>query len=166
MSSADKIYTEADYKVDGPASELRIAIVRSVWNEDITSRLLDGALKSLHKFGISDKHIKVIDVPGSFELSIGAQMLLQECDPLPAAVICLGCVIKGETSHYQYINQTTAMGLKDVALKFNVPVIFGVLTDDSREQSLARSGGALGNKGEEAAITAVQMGLLQRRLRR
>ena len=118
------------------------------------------------KIGISDKHIRIIDVPGSFELPIGAQMLLDECDPLPGAVICIGSVIRGETSHFDFVCQSVSLGIKDVSLKYNVPVIFGVLTDDNMDQSLSRSGGNLGNKGEEAAVTAVQMAILQRRLRR
>jgi len=166
MSSTDKNLSDLNYNIDGDTSELRIAIVRSEWNAEITSRLLNGAKSALVKMGISDKHIRIIDVPGSFELPMGAQMLLDECDPLPGAVICLGCVIRGETSHFEYVSHSVSQGIKDVSLKYNVPVIFGVLTDDNKEQSLSRSGGNLGNKGEESAVTAVRMALLQRNLRR
>ena len=166
MSSTDKNLSDLDYSSHEECSELRISIVRSVWNDEITSRLLSGALESLLRMGVTEKHIRVIEVPGSFELPMGAQMLLEECDPLPSAVICLGCVIRGETSHFEYVSQAVSQGIKDVGLKYNVPVIFGVLTDDNREQSLSRSGGSLGNKGDEAAVTAVKMALLQRKIRR
>ncbi len=166
MSSSDKNLSDLDYNIDGETADLRIAIVRSEWNEDITNNLLKGALESLEKMGVTEKHIRVIEVPGSYELPMGAQMLLEECDPLPGAVICLGSVIRGETSHFDYVCQAVSQGIKDVSLKYNVPVIFGVLTDDTKEQSIARSGGIHGNKGEEAAVTAVKMAILQRHLRR
>lgn len=166
MSTADRNPLDFNLNFEAEASDLRIAIVRSQWNDDITRRLLDGAVETLKRFGIADKHLRVIDVPGSFELPLGAQMLLEECDPLPGAVICLGCIIRGETSHFEYVAQTVSSGIKDVGLKFNLPVVFGVLTDDNKQQSLDRSGGKYGNKGEEAAVTAVQMAVLQRRLRR
>lgn len=166
MSSQDKNLSDLSYEGADQASELKIAIIRSEWNSDITERLLHGAIESLHKYGIADKNIKVIHVPGSFELPIGAQMVLECQDPQPHAVICLGCVIRGETSHFDYVSQAVSSGIKDVGLKYNVPVIFGVLTDDKKEQSLARSGGELGNKGEEAAVTAVKMALIQRKLRK
>ncbi len=166
MSSTDKNLSDLNYNLEGDASEIRIAIVYSEWNAEITGKLLEGAVSSLERLGVPEKHVRIISVPGSFELPIGAQMLLDECDPLPGAVICLGCVIRGETSHFEYVSHTVSQGIKDVSLKYNVPVIFGVLTDDNKEQSLSRSGGIHGNKGEEAAVTAVQMALLQRNLRR
>ena len=166
MSSNDKNLSDLNYNVEGDTSELRIGIVRSEWNDEITGGLHKGALDALHRLGVIDKHIRSIDVPGSYELPLGAQMLIEECDPLPSAVICLGCVIRGETSHFEYVSQSVSLGIKDVGLKYNLPVIFGVLTDDNIEQSRARSGGELGNKGEEAAVTAVQMALLQRKIRK
>lgn len=166
MSSADKNLSDLNYKLEEEAADLRIAIVRSEWNNDITLRLQEGAVEALHRFGITDKHIRIVDVPGSFELPLGAQMTLEECDPLPGAVICLGCIIRGETSHFEYVAEAVSQGIKDVGLKYNLPVIFGVLTDDTKQQSIDRSGGKYGNKGEEAAVTAVQMAVLQRRLRR
>ena len=96
---------------------------------------------------------------------MGAQMFIEESEPLPHAVICLGCIIKGETSHFDFVCNSVSLGIKDVGLKYNIPVIFGVLTDNNKDQSLARSGGDLGNKGEEAGVTAVKMALLQRDLR-
>lgn len=166
MSTADKNLSDLDYNFEEDPSDLRIALVKAKWNNEITDRLLEGALKALKRCGITDNHIRVVEVPGSYELPMGAQMLLDECDPLPGAVICLGCVIRGETSHFNFVSQSVSQGIKDVGLKYNVPVIFGVLTDDTKEQSIARSGGIHGNKGEEAAVSGIEMALLQRKLRR
>ena len=165
MSSQGKNLSDLDYTSSELSSELKIAIVTSEWNGDITGRLLSGAKTALEKLGVLEKNIKCISVPGSFELPLGAQMLLEESDPLPHAIICLGCVIRGETSHFDFVCNSVSQGIKDVALKFNTPVVFGVLTDDNKDQSIARSGGELGNKGEEAGVTAVKMALLQRHLR-
>ena len=165
MSSQDKNLSDLNYITSEQCSELKIAIVTSEWNSEITDRLLSGAKSALEKFGIPDKNIKCIAVPGSFELPMGAQMFIEESEPLPHAIICLGCIIRGETSHFDFVGNTVSQGIKDVGLKYNIPIIFGVLTDDNKDQSLARSGGDLGNKGEEAGVTAVKMALLQRDLR-
>ncbi len=166
MSSLDKNLSDLNYNLSDSAAELKIALVHSEWNEEITSRLLQGCLDALSKMGVGEKNISSISVPGSFELPLGAQMLIEHNDPKPNAVICLGCIIRGETSHFDYVAQNVSSGIKDVGLKYNIPVIFGVLTDDMKSQSLDRSGGKHGNKGEEAAVTAVRMALLQRQLRR
>ena len=165
MSSQDKNLSDLNYDLSGDASELKISVVHSEWNEEITHRLLSGCLQSLKDMGVEEKNITSISVPGSFELPMGAQMLIESTDPKPNAVICLGCVIRGETSHFDFVSQSVASGVKDVGLKFSIPVIFGVLTDDNKTQSLDRSGGKHGNKGEEAAVSAVRMALLQRKLR-
>ncbi|MFZ4784138.1 MAG: 6,7-dimethyl-8-ribityllumazine synthase [Flavobacteriales bacterium] len=141
---------------------MRIGIVVSEWNNDITDNLLRGAIETLTECGASLDHLKIIYVPGSFELPSGAQMLLENTSV--EAVITLGCVIRGETPHFDFVCQTCADGIKDVALKYKKPVIFGVLTDNTLEQSRARSGGNLGNKGVEAAVTAIKMIALQRQL--
>lgn len=141
---------------------MRIGIVVSEWNNDITDNLLRGAMETLTECGASLDHLKIIYVPGSFELPSGAQMLLENSSV--EAVITLGCVIRGETPHFDFVCQTCADGVKDVALKYKKPVIFGVLTDNTLEQSRARSGGNLGNKGVEAAVTAIKMIALQRQL--
>lgn len=141
---------------------MRIGIVVSEWNNDITDNLLRGAMETLTECGASLDHLKIIYVPGSFELPSGAQMLLENTSV--EAVITLGCVIRGETPHFDFVCQTCADGVKDVALKYKKPVIFGVLTDNTLEQSRARSGGNLGNKGVEAAVTAIKMIALQRQL--
>lgn len=141
---------------------MRIGIVVSEWNNDITDNLLRGAVETLTECGASLDYIKIIYVPGSFELPSGAQMLLENTSV--EAVITLGCVIRGETPHFDFVCNACAQGVKDVAIKYKKPVIFGLLTDNNVEQSRARSGGNLGNKGVEAAVTAIKMIALQRQL--
>lgn len=142
------------------AADMRIAIVVSEWNEKITTGLLDGAKSALLKEGIAHKNLSVYFVPGSYELPLGAQFILEKGKV--DAVICLGCVIQGETKHFDFVCQGISQGIKDVALKYNSPVIFGVLTDNTLQQSIDRSGGKLGNKGIEAAISAIKMVALKR----
>jgi 6,7-dimethyl-8-ribityllumazine synthase len=142
------------------ASEMRFGIVVSDWNMEITWSLLDGAVKTLIKHGVTDKNIVVKHVPGSFELTLGAQFLA-EYDDLDA-VICLGCVIRGETPHFEYICQGVTHGITQLNLEYNLPFIFGVLTTNTRQQAVERAGGKLGNKGDEAAVTAIKMAALQR----
>ncbi|TAE18600.1 MAG: 6,7-dimethyl-8-ribityllumazine synthase [Bacteroidetes bacterium] len=137
------------------ATALRFGIVVAEWNEEITSALLDGALETLKKHGAQEQNIVIKTVPGSFELSLGAQWLAQ--DAKIDAVIALGCIIQGETRHFDFIAQAVAIGINEVGLKHNKPVIFGVLTTDNLEQAQDRSGGKHGNKGDEAAITALKM---------
>jgi 6,7-dimethyl-8-ribityllumazine synthase len=131
------------------------AIVKSEWNDEITNGLCEGACESLIHAGVAPENIHSLDVPGSFELPLGAQWAIERYEV--DAVICLGSVIRGETAHFDYVCQAVSLGIKDVALAYNLPVIFGVLTDDNIEQSRARSGGKLGNKGIEAAATALKM---------
>lgn len=115
-----------------------------------------GALSTLLEAGVPKQNIAVRNVPGTFELPIAAQMVLA-ADPSVDAVICLGCVVQGETRHFEFICQSTAQGIKDVSLKYNRPVIFGVLTPDTMQQALDRAGGKYGNKGQEAAVAALEM---------
>lgn len=133
----------------------KFAIVVAEWNEDITEPLFDGAFKALVDLGAKAKNIVRQNVPGSFELSLGAQQMAQRKNV--DAVICLGCVIKGETPHFDYICQAVAQGITHVNLKYNKPVAFGVLTTLNKKQALERAGGKYGNKGEEAALTVVKM---------
>jgi 6,7-dimethyl-8-ribityllumazine synthase len=142
------------------ASEMRFGIVVSDWNKEITWSLLDGAVKTLKKHRVTDKNIIVKHVPGSFELTLGAQFLA-EYDDLDA-VICLGCIIQGETPHFTYICQGVTHGITQLNLEYNLPFIFGVLTTDTEQQASDRAGGKLGNKGDEAAVTAIKMAALQR----
>jgi 6,7-dimethyl-8-ribityllumazine synthase len=144
------------------SSEMRFGIVVSDWNNEITGALLDGAINTLKKHGTSKKNIVVKHVPGSFELTLGAQFLA-EYDDLDA-VICLGCVIQGETPHFTYICQGVTQGITQLNMEYNIPFIFGVLTTFTHEQAASRAGGKHGNKGDEAAITAIKMAALQREM--
>lgn len=138
-------------------------IVVSEWNREITDNLLDGATSTLLSNDAEEKSIHIRHVPGSFELPLGAQYFFEYTNV--DAVICLGSVIRGETPHFDYICQTVSQGIKDVALKYGKPVIFGVLTDENMQQAKDRSGGKHGNKGDEAAVTAIKMVALQQELR-
>lgn len=141
------------------AGKMRFGIVVSDWNHDITSALLEGAKRTLKKHGATEDNIIVKHVPGSFELTLGAQ-LLAEYDDLDA-VICLGCVIQGETPHFTFICQGVTQGITQLNLEYNIPFIFGVLTTLNLEQATERAGGRLGNKGDESAVTAIKMAALQ-----
>jgi 6,7-dimethyl-8-ribityllumazine synthase len=144
------------------AGEMRFGIVVSDWNQDITRALLDGSVKTLKKHGARQENIVIKNVPGAFELTLGAQFLA-EYDDLDA-VICLGCVIQGETPHFTYICQGVTYGITQLNLEYNIPFIFGVLTTENYQQAEDRAGGKLGNKGDEAAVTAIKMAALQRSL--
>ncbi|MDR3246789.1 MAG: 6,7-dimethyl-8-ribityllumazine synthase [Prevotellaceae bacterium] len=133
----------------------RIVVVVSEWNSEITQRLLDGAVDELQKNDVSIRNIVIETVPGCFELPLAAQTSALKHNP--DAMICLGCVIKGETPHFDYVCQATTQGILQVGLSMKIPVIFGVLTVNTLEQALARSGGKYGNKGIEAAHTALKM---------
>jgi 6,7-dimethyl-8-ribityllumazine synthase len=144
------------------ASKMRFGIVVADWNSEVTWSLLKGAVKTLKKYGATDDSIVVKHVPGSFELTLGAQ-LLAEYDDLDA-VICLGCVIQGETPHFTYICQGVTQGITQLNMEYNIPFIFGVLTTNNQQQAIDRAGGKLGNKGDEAAVTAIKMAALQQEM--
>jgi 6,7-dimethyl-8-ribityllumazine synthase len=146
------------------AGAMRFGIVVSDWNGDVTMALLDGAQKTLIKHGATPENIIVRHVPGSFELTHGAKMIAEHDNP--DAVICLGCVIRGETPHFTYICQGVAGGITRLNLDYNIPFIFGVLTTDTHQQAADRSGGKHGNKGIEAAITAIKMAALRRDMKK
>lgn len=134
-------------------------IVVSQWNSEVTGALYDGAVSALLKNGVLAEKILSIQVPGSFELTSGADLLLGS--KVLDAVICLGCVIQGETPHFGFICNAVANGITNVSIKHNKPVIFGVLTTDNLQQAKDRAGGKHGNKGEEAAVTAIMMAQIQ-----
>ena len=146
-----------------PSAEgFRFGIVVSEWNHDITSALLKGAFQTLTKLGATEDNIHVYWVPGSFELTFGAKILAQKGNV--DAVICLGCVIQGDTPHFTYVCEGVTMGITQLNLQFNIPFIYGLLTTLNIEQAHDRAGGKLGNKGDEAAVTAVKMIHLNRKL--
>ncbi|MCU7373011.1 6,7-dimethyl-8-ribityllumazine synthase [Paucibacter sp. O1-1] len=133
----------------------KFAIVVAEWNSEVTEKLFEGAYQTLITYGAIAANIVRGNVPGSFELTLGAQWFAQRKDI--DAVIALGVVIQGETKHNDYINHAVAQGITNVSLKTDKPVIFGVLTPNNMEQALERSGGVHGNKGDEAAMTAIKM---------
>ena len=137
-------------------SAYKFAIAVAEWNADVTGSLYNGALSTLLQHGVLADNILSIAVPGSFELTTAADMLLQKHEELDA-VICLGCVIQGDTKHFDFICDAVANGITQVSIKHSKPVIFGVLTTNDLQQALDRSGGKHGNKGDEAAITALKM---------
>ncbi len=139
---------------------LRIAIVVSRFNEFVTSRLLTGALDALERHGVDLAQTEVYWVPGAFEIPLVAKKLAAggKFD----AVVCLGTVIRGQTPHFEYVASGVSRGIADAALETGVPVVFGVLTTDNLEQAIDRAGGKLGNKGREAAETALEMANLLR----
>lgn len=137
------------------AEDFSVGIVFSEWNSFITHNLRDASLEILKKEGVKEDKISVFEVPGAFELSYASMQLCKE--RRFDVVIAIGCVIRGETPHFDYVCSAVAQGVKDCNIMTDTPVIFCVLTDDTKEQSIARSGGNLGNKGVEAAVTALQM---------
>lgn len=150
-------YTGQDTKVTG-----RFAIVVSRYNESITQRLLDGAVSTLTEAGVDDSQIDVAWVPGAFEIPLVAGRMARS--GLYAAVVCLGAVIRGETTHDQHINRAVSLELARLGVETGVPVSFGVLTCESLEQAIHRAGGNVGNKGVEATQAAIELVSLLRQL--
>ena len=136
-------------------SSKKFGIIVSEWNTEVTESLYAGALDTLLKYGAKKANIERRTVPGTFELPLAAQWMAARADI--DAVICIGCVVQGETKHFDFICDAAAKGITDVGLKYNKPVIFGVLTPNNQQQALDRAGGKHGNKGDEAAITAIKM---------
>ena len=137
-------------------ANFKIGIIVSRWNEQVTGALKEGAMQTLLEAGVARQNILDFEVPGSFELPSAAAMLLDANENVDA-VICLGCIIQGETRHFEFIAQAVANGIAKVGIEYTVPVIFGVLTCNTAEQAADRSGGKHGNKGVEAAASCLQM---------
>ncbi len=137
------------------ASNMKFGIVWAEWNHGITERLMQGAYNTLLHYGAKAENIVTKTVPGAFELTLGAQYMaeLNQVD----AVICIGCVIQGDTKHFDFICDSVAHGITQLNIKFSIPFIFGVLTVNTQEQAEDRTGGKHGNKGDEAAVTAIKM---------
>lgn len=162
MATSLKNLSEYDINSVPSAENMKFGMVVSEWNDKITFALAKGAIETLKKHGAKEENIELKYVPGSFELTLGAQLLAENTDV--DAVICLGCVIQGETRHFDFICQGVTHGITELNLDFNLPFVFGVLTTDNLEQAEARAGGKHGNKGDEAAITAIKMVALQKEL--
>jgi 6,7-dimethyl-8-ribityllumazine synthase len=155
MSSKDQNLSAGTKQKLKSVEDFSFAIIVSDWNDDITYALRDACIDTLKENGAKEENILVHNVPGAFELPIGARLIMGQ-EKVDAA-ICLGCVIKGETDHDIYINNAVASGIMNLGLTSKKPVIFGVLTPNTKEQALDRAGGAFGNKGVEAAVTAIKM---------
>ena len=162
MSSANKNLSNFEGSEIPTGKGIRIGIVVAEWNIAITGALRDGAIKTLLENGVAEKDIVLKYVPGSFELTMGAQFLCE--DKTIDGVITLGCVIQGETRHFDFICDAVAHGVTNVSLKYNKPVIFGLLTPNTVQQAEDRAGGKHGNKGDEAAVTALKMIALKKEL--
>ncbi|MBR5394446.1 MAG: 6,7-dimethyl-8-ribityllumazine synthase [Bacteroidaceae bacterium] len=154
---ASFLHNLSEYDINSvpDATGMRVGIVVSEWNDKITGALLEGACQTLIKHGVREEDIKVKPVPGSFELVYGASRLVNS--GLVDAVIAIGCVIRGDTPHFDYICQGTTQGLADLNREGKIPVIYGLLTCNTLEQAQERCGGMLGNKGDECAVTAIKM---------
>lgn len=155
MASSVKNLSDYTSKNVKNISESKFAIVVSEWNDEVTEALYQGAFETLISHGAKKENILRKSVPGSFELSLAAQWMAKE--EVIDAVICLGCVVQGETKHFDFICDAVAHGITNVSLKYDKPVVFGVLTPNTQKQALDRAGGKHGNKGDEAAITAIKM---------
>jgi 6,7-dimethyl-8-ribityllumazine synthase len=163
---ASALHNLSDYDPTSvPSTDgMRFGIVVSEWNSDVTGRLLEGAYGTLQRHGVSEDRIIVKTVPGSFELIFGSAQMVKS--GLVDAVIAIGCVIRGDTPHFDYICQGATQGLADLNLHGDVPVIYGLLTCNNLDQAMQRCGGSLGNKGDEAAVTAIKMVDFRQHLRR
>ena len=155
MSSKHKNLSQVEGTKVPSAKKMKFAVVYAEWNSEVTNALRDGAIKSLLTHGADKKNILVHAVPGSFELTLGAQYMAEHTKA--DAIICLGCVIQGETRHFDFICDAVANGITQLNLKYNKPFIFGMLTTDNQKQAIDRAGGKHGNKGDEAAVTAIKM---------
>ena len=142
------------------AADMKFGIVVAEWNPEVTFALRDGAIKTLRRYGCSDDNIIIRYVPGTFELAMGARFFAEHTDV--DGVIALGCVIKGETPHFDYVCMAATKGITNVMLEWDMPIAFGVLTCLDQQQAFDRSGGKLGNKGDEAAAAVINMVRLQR----
>ncbi len=144
------------------AQGLKFGIIAARFNDFITGRLVEGALDGLQRHGVNEDDIVIVKVPGAYEIPLAAKMLAQS--KKYNAIICLGAVIRGATPHFEYVSAEVSKGIASVSLDFNVPVIFGVLTTDTIEQAIERAGAKSGNKGWDAALSAIEMANLMRQL--
>lgn len=162
MATVEKNLSFYDKESIPNGADFKIGIVVSEWNENITSNLLKGAEQALLENGVLAENIYTHYCPGSFELPLASQFLIENTDV--DGVVAIGSVIQGETKHFDFVCNATANGVKDVGLKYNKPVIFCVLTDNTMQQAIDRSGGKHGNKGIEAAVACMKMIALKKQL--
>jgi 6,7-dimethyl-8-ribityllumazine synthase len=155
MATSEKNLSDYNQDEIPNGADFKIGIVVSEWNSDITSNLLKGALQALADNGVKETNIQVRYVPGTYELPLGAQILFEST--FLDGVIAIGSVIQGETKHFDFVCEAAALGIKDVNLKYNKPVAFCVLTDNTKQQAIDRSGGKHGNKGIECAVACLKM---------
>jgi len=155
MATAYQNLSQYDFDSVPDASNMKFGIVVSEWNTKITEALLEGACNTLERHGAKQENIQITRVPGSFELTFGAKQLIEQTES--DAVIILGCVVRGDTPHFDYVCQGVTAGVTELNVKYAIPVIFGLLTTDTMQQAEERAGGVHGNKGDEAAITAIKM---------
>jgi 6,7-dimethyl-8-ribityllumazine synthase len=155
MATSEKNLSDYNKDEIPNGADFKIGIVVSEWNPDITSNLLKGALQALADNGVKETNIQVRYVPGTYELPLGAQILFEST--FADGVIAIGSVIQGETKHFDFVCEAAALGIKDVNLKYNKPVAFCVLTDNTKQQAIDRSGGKHGNKGIECAVACLKM---------
>ena len=158
MSRVENNNTYNEKDLNG--SSLKISIVVSMWNSEITESLYRASFQKLIKLGVKSKNINRINVSGSFELIFGCKFAMKY---KPDVIIAIGSLIRGETKHFDFISDAVTNGIKDLNILFDIPVIFSVLTDNTMEQAINRSGGKYGNKGEESGIAAVEMALLNKK---
>ena len=161
MASSIKNLSNYELESIPDAGSLKLGIVVSDWNNDITHKLYSNCVKTLMKHGIKEENITCIQVPGSFELPSGCKLMLAKVSV--DAIICLGCIIKGETNHDVFISQAVASGITSLSISSGVPCIFGVLTTNTLEQAKERAGGKHGCKGIEVAVSALRMADLKKK---
>lgn len=155
MATKNKNLSEHKEDSIPSAKNMKFGIIVSEWNNDITDELLKGAYNTLIKYGAKKSHIIIKNVPGAFEIPFAASLLAENTDV--DSVICIGCVIQGDTPHFTYICQGVTYSISKLNLIFNIPFIFGILTTNNKQEAIDRAGGKHGNKGVEAAITAIKM---------
>jgi 6,7-dimethyl-8-ribityllumazine synthase len=155
MATAYQNLSNYDFNSVPDASAMRIGIVASEWNESVTEKMLEGACNTLERHGVKTENIRVERVPGSFELNFGARRMAEYLQV--DAVIALGCIVKGDTPHFDYVCSAVTQGITELNFRYDIPFIFGILTTNNLKQAEERCGGIYGNKGDEAAITAIKM---------
>lgn len=155
MATANRNLSEYNKDFVPNGADFKIGIVVSEWNENITLNLLKGAKEALVENGVKEENILVRFVPGAFELPLGCQFMLE--NTFVDGVVAIGCVIQGETKHFDFVCDGATQGIKDLNLKYNKPVSFCLLTDNTEQQSIDRSGGKHGNKGIECAVALMKM---------